>query len=49
MPRERIHVIPNAIDAGPPAVADPGAARAVPREAWVSEPDDLVALFVGHN
>jgi len=49
VPRDRIDVIPNAIDAGRLAVADPGAARREFRERLGLKPDDLVALFVGHN
>jgi UDP-glucose:(heptosyl)LPS alpha-1,3-glucosyltransferase len=47
--RERIDVIPNAIDAGRLAVADPSRARAEFRAKFGLGPDDLVALFVGHN
>ena len=49
VPRERIHVIPNAIDAGRLAVDDPPAARRDFRSTLGLKPDDLVALFVGHN
>jgi UDP-glucose:(heptosyl)LPS alpha-1,3-glucosyltransferase len=49
VPRERIDVIPNAIDAGRLAVADPLAARRDFRASQGIRPDDLVALFVGHN
>jgi UDP-glucose:(heptosyl)LPS alpha-1,3-glucosyltransferase len=47
--RDRIHVIPNAIDSGRLAVADPAAVRREFREEFGLRPDDLVALFVGHN
>ncbi|HEY2155170.1 MAG TPA: glycosyltransferase family 4 protein, partial [Isosphaeraceae bacterium] len=47
--RERIDVIPNAIDAGRLGVADPSRARAEFRAKFGLGPDDLVALFVGHN
>ncbi len=47
--RDRIHVIPNAIDAGRLAVDDPAAARSALRAEFGLGPDDLVALFVGHN
>jgi UDP-glucose:(heptosyl)LPS alpha-1,3-glucosyltransferase len=47
--RDRIHVIPNAIDAGRLAVADPEAARRDLRAKLGLKEDDLVALFVGHN
>ncbi len=46
---DRVHVIPNAIDAGRLAVADPPAARRDFRARHGLRPDDLVALFVGHN
>ena len=49
VPRERIHVIPNAIDAGRLSVDDPAAARRDFRRQVGLKPDDLVALFVGHN
>ena len=49
VPRDRIHVIPNAIDAGRLAVDDPAAARREFRDELGLRPDDLVALFVGHN
>ncbi len=49
VPSERIRVIPNAIDADRLAVADPGAVRADFRREIGLKPDDLVALFVGHN
>jgi UDP-glucose:(heptosyl)LPS alpha-1,3-glucosyltransferase len=49
VPRDRIHVIPNAIDAGRLAVADPAASRREFRTKLGLGPDDLVALFVGHN
>ena len=49
VPRDRIHVIPNAIDAGRLAVSDPAAVRRDFRRQNGLKPDDLVALFVGHN
>jgi len=49
VPRDRIRVIPNAIDAGRLAVDDPAAARRDFRRSIGLGPDDLVALFVGHN
>jgi UDP-glucose:(heptosyl)LPS alpha-1,3-glucosyltransferase len=45
----RIDVIPNAIDAGRLTVDDPSRARAEFRAKLGLGPDDLVALFVGHN
>jgi UDP-glucose:(heptosyl)LPS alpha-1,3-glucosyltransferase len=49
VPRERIHVIPNAIDAGRLALDDPSTARRDLRGKLGLRSDDLVALFVGHN
>ncbi len=49
VPLDRIDVIPNAIDANRLAVPDPRAARAEFRARHGLAPDDLVALFVGHN
>ena len=49
VPRDRIHVVPNAIDAGRLRVADPRTVRLEFREGLGLQPDDLVALFVGHN
>ena len=49
VPLERIHVIPNAIDANRLAVDDAGSARREFRLKVGLRPDDLVALFVGHN
>ena len=49
VPRTRIHVIPNAIDADGCMVAQPGAVRCAFRNKLGLEPDDLVGLFVGHN
>jgi UDP-glucose:(heptosyl)LPS alpha-1,3-glucosyltransferase len=49
VPRDRVRVIPNAIDAGRLSVEDPAAVRAsFRREHGLSE-SDLVGLFVGHN
>jgi UDP-glucose:(heptosyl)LPS alpha-1,3-glucosyltransferase len=47
--RDRIHVIPNAIDAGRLAVDHPAAVRRAFRDQLGLRADDLVALFVGHN
>jgi UDP-glucose:(heptosyl)LPS alpha-1,3-glucosyltransferase len=47
--RDRIDVIPNAIDAGRLAVADQHETRREFRSRFGLEHDDLVALFVGHN
>ena len=47
--RERITVVPNAIDAGRLSVAQPAPVRLAFREQVGLKPDDLVALFVGHN
>ncbi len=49
VPRTRIHVIPNAIDTDRIAVDNPGATRCAFRNEHGLEPNDLVALFVGHN
>ncbi|WP_435017011.1 glycosyltransferase family 4 protein [Tundrisphaera sp. TA3] len=49
VPDDRIDVVPNAIDAGRLAVADPSAARDRFRAEHGLAPDALVALFVGHN
>src|SRR5205823_1075332 len=47
--RERIRVIPNAIDAGRLDVADPQTTRRDFRARLGLRGDDLVVLFVGHN
>jgi UDP-glucose:(heptosyl)LPS alpha-1,3-glucosyltransferase len=49
VPRERIHVVPNAIDPRRLAVSHPGAVRCAFRNRLGLEPRDLVGLFVGHN
>lgn len=49
VPKNRIHVIPNAIDAERLAVPQPGAVRCRFRNALGLAPEDLVGLFVGHN
>jgi UDP-glucose:(heptosyl)LPS alpha-1,3-glucosyltransferase len=49
VPRERIRVVPNAIDPRRLAVAQPGAVRCAFRNRLGLEPTDLVGLFVGHN
>jgi UDP-glucose:(heptosyl)LPS alpha-1,3-glucosyltransferase len=49
VPKSRIHVIPNAIDAGRLEVSQPAAVRCRFRNALGLAPGDLVGLFVGHN
>lgn len=49
VPRARVRVVPNAIDAGRLTVADPSALRREFRDRHGFADDDLVALFVGHN
>jgi UDP-glucose:(heptosyl)LPS alpha-1,3-glucosyltransferase len=49
LPRQRVHVIPNAIDAGRLRVDQPAAIRCAFRNKVGLEPNDLVGLFVGHN
>jgi UDP-glucose:(heptosyl)LPS alpha-1,3-glucosyltransferase len=49
VPRELIHVVPNAIDPERLKVAQPGAVRCAFRSRIGLEPSDLVGLFVGHN
>jgi UDP-glucose:(heptosyl)LPS alpha-1,3-glucosyltransferase len=49
VPRDRIRVIPNAIDAGRLAVDNPPAVRGAFRRSRGLADSDLVALFVGHN
>ena len=49
VPANRVHVIPNAIDAGRLDVPDPADARSRFREAAGLAPGDLAGLFVGHN
>lgn len=49
VPRDRIRVIPNAIDTGRLEVPDPGRARRALRAGLGLGEDDLVGLFVGHN
>lgn len=49
VPRERIHVVPNAIDPRRLDVPQPGAVRCAFRNRMGLEPTDLVGLFVGHN
>jgi UDP-glucose:(heptosyl)LPS alpha-1,3-glucosyltransferase len=49
VPKARIHVIPNAIDAGRLKVEHPGAVRCAFRNRLGLAPGDLVGLFVGHN
>jgi UDP-glucose:(heptosyl)LPS alpha-1,3-glucosyltransferase len=49
VPREQIHVVPNAIDPRRLAVSQPGAVRCAFRNRLGLEPGDLVGLFVGHN
>jgi UDP-glucose:(heptosyl)LPS alpha-1,3-glucosyltransferase len=47
--RDRIDVIPNAIDAGRLNLPDPSAARREFRARFGLAREDLVCLFVGHN
>lgn len=49
LPRSRIHVIPNAIDADRLRVDQPAANRCAFRNKVGLNPNDLVGLFVGHN
>ena len=49
VPRNRIHVVPNAIDLHRIDVAQPGAVRCAFRNRMGLEPNDLAGLFVGHN
>ncbi len=49
VPRQLIHVVPNAIDPSRVRVAQPGAVRCALRNRLGLEPSDLVGLFVGHN
>jgi UDP-glucose:(heptosyl)LPS alpha-1,3-glucosyltransferase len=49
VPRERIRVIPNAIDVERLAVSDGNERRHRVRSEFGFRSDDLVALFVGHN
>ncbi len=49
VPRQRIHVVPNAIDLRRVDVPQPGAVRCGFRNRRGFEPGDLVGLFVGHN
>lgn len=49
VPRSRIDVIPNAIDAARLRVDDPATLRERLRRTLGLAQDDLVALFVGHN
>ena len=49
LPKNRIHVIPNAIDADRLGVTHPAAVRCKFRNEVGLAPDDLVGLFVGHN
>ncbi|WP_435005414.1 glycosyltransferase family 4 protein [Tundrisphaera lichenicola] len=49
VPRDRIRVIPNAINTDRLAVEDPARARRDFRRDLGLGPDDLIALFVGHN
>ena len=49
VPASRIHVIPNAIDAGRLLDDQPGAVRCAFRNGQGLAPGDLVGLFVGHN
>lgn len=49
IPRQQIHVVPNAIDPRRLAVSQPGAVRCAFRNRLGLEPRDLTGLFVGHN
>jgi UDP-glucose:(heptosyl)LPS alpha-1,3-glucosyltransferase len=49
VPRTRVHVVPNAIDANRLTVGHAGAVRCAFRNKVGLEPNDLTALFVGHN
>jgi UDP-glucose:(heptosyl)LPS alpha-1,3-glucosyltransferase len=49
VPKGRISIVPNAIDAGRLMVAHPGAVRCGFRNKFDLAPGDLVGLFVGHN
>ncbi len=49
VPRQQIHVVPNAIDPKRLAVSQPGAVRCAFRNRLGLEPGDLAGLFVGHN
>jgi UDP-glucose:(heptosyl)LPS alpha-1,3-glucosyltransferase len=49
VPRQQIHVVPNAIDLRRIDVSQPGAVRCGFRNRLGLEPTDLVGLFVGHN
>ena len=49
VPRDRIRVIPNAIDANRLRVDDAGGARLAFRSRLGLGPDDLIALFLAHN
>jgi UDP-glucose:(heptosyl)LPS alpha-1,3-glucosyltransferase len=49
VPKNRIHVVHNAIGAERLELSQPGAARCAFRNKVGLAPDDLVGLFVGHN
>lgn len=49
VPRTRIHVIPNAIDASRLTVDQPAALRCAYRNKLGLEPGEVMGLFVGHN
>ena len=49
VPRQQIHVVPNAIDPERLEVSQPGAVRCAFRNRLGLEPGDLVGLFAGHN
>ncbi len=49
VPRQRVHVVPNAIDASRIDVPDPEAVRREFRLRQGFGADDLLGLFVGHN
>ncbi len=49
VPRQRIHVVPNAIDVRRVDVPEPEAVRSGFRDRLGFQPGDLLGLFVGHN
>jgi len=49
VPKHRVHVVPNAIDADRLIVSQPDAVRCGFRNKLGLAPGDLVGLFVGHN
>lgn len=49
VPRQRVHVVPNAIDVSRIDVPDPQAVRREFRDRHGFAADDILGLFVGHN